>query len=51
MSEKLLRVGTTYLPVSSVNQSAEWYVKKLDAKLNYIDDDKAIISLANQSFF
>ncbi len=51
MSEKLLRVGTTYLPVSSVNQAAEWYVKKLGATLNYIDDDKAIISLANQSFF
>lgn len=51
MSEKLIRVGTTYIPVKNVQYSAEWYVNKLDAELSYQDTDKAIINLANQSFF
>ncbi|MGB3259258.1 VOC family protein [Paenisporosarcina sp.] len=51
MNEKLLRVGTTYLPVTNVELSSEWYVNKLGAELNYIDNDKAILNLANQSIF
>ena len=51
MSEQLLRVGTTYIPVKDVNLASDWYVNNLEAQLNYIDEDKAIINLANQSFF
>ncbi|MGM8216598.1 VOC family protein [Bacillaceae bacterium W0354] len=51
MSDKLLRVGTTYIPVTNVEHSTEWYVNKLGAELTYKDEDKAIINLANQSFF
>jgi catechol 2,3-dioxygenase-like lactoylglutathione lyase family enzyme len=51
MVEKLLRVGTTYLPVTNVKLSSEWYVHKLGAKLSYMDEEKAIINFANQSFF
>jgi hypothetical protein len=51
VNEKLLRVGTTYLPVTNVELSSEWYVNKLGAELNYIDNDKAILNLANQSIF
>jgi len=34
-----------------VELSSEWYVNKLDAELSYKDEDKAILNLANQSFF
>jgi catechol 2,3-dioxygenase-like lactoylglutathione lyase family enzyme len=51
MVEKLLRVGTTYLPVTNVKLSSEWYVHKLGAELSYMDEEKAIINFANQSFF
>ncbi|WP_042147965.1 VOC family protein [Paucisalibacillus sp. EB02] len=51
MSEKLLRVGTTYIPVSNVELSSEWYVNKLGAELSYVDQDKAILNFANQSIF
>lgn len=51
MGEKLLRIGTTYIPVINVDLSAEWYVNKLGAKLNYKDHDKAILDFANQSIF
>ncbi|MCZ8537575.1 VOC family protein [Paenisporosarcina quisquiliarum] len=51
MNEKLIRVGTTYLPVTNVELSAEWYVNKLGAELNYKDNDKAILNLASQSIF
>ena len=51
MKEKLLRVGTTYLPVTDVELSSEWYVHKLGAELSYKDNDKAILNLANQSIF
>ncbi|MFD2042960.1 VOC family protein [Ornithinibacillus salinisoli] len=51
MDKKLIRVGTTYLPVQDVPKSADWYVENLGAKLNYMDSDKAILDFANQSFF
>ncbi|MCM3706835.1 MULTISPECIES: VOC family protein [Cytobacillus] len=51
MSEKLLRVGTTYIPVTNLDLSADWYVNKLGAELSYKDQDKAILNFANQSIF
>ncbi|WP_210367404.1 VOC family protein [Bacillus sp. REN3] len=51
MSEKLIRVGTIYIPVSNIELSSEWYVNKLGAELSYKDEDKAILNLANQSIF
>ncbi|WP_349730211.1 VOC family protein [Peribacillus frigoritolerans] len=51
MNKKLLRVGTTYIPVSNVELASEWYVNKLGAELNYEDEDKAILNFANQSIF
>lgn len=51
MSEKLVRVGTTYIPVSNVDLSSEWYVNKLGAELRYKDEDKVILNFANQSIF
>ncbi|GIO23824.1 VOC family protein [Oceanobacillus sp. J11TS1] len=51
MRGKLLRIGTTYIPVTNVEQSSEWYVNKLDAALSYRDEEKAILNLANQSMF
>lgn len=49
--ESLIRVGTTYLPVSDVEKAANWYVSSLGAKLNYQDADKAILDFAHQAFF
>jgi catechol 2,3-dioxygenase-like lactoylglutathione lyase family enzyme len=46
-----VRVGTTYIPVMDVDQSVNWYTEKLGAEKTYQDEDKAIINLANQSFF
>ncbi|KQL27352.1 VOC family protein [Psychrobacillus sp. FJAT-21963] len=51
MNNKLLRVGTTYIPVSNVELSSEWYKNKLGAELSYKDEDKAILNFANQSLF
>lgn len=51
VNEKLLRVGTTYLPVTDVELSSEWYVNKLGAELGYKDQGKAILNFANQSIF
>lgn len=34
-----------------MEDSADWYVTNLAAELSYQDADKAIINLANQSFF
>ncbi|EFV79578.1 hypothetical protein HMPREF1013_00177 [Bacillus sp. 2_A_57_CT2] len=51
MGEKLLRVGTTYIPVTNVDLSSNWYVNKLGAELSYKDQDKAILNFANQSIF
>ncbi|MEH7180183.1 VOC family protein [Neobacillus vireti] len=51
MREKLLRIGTTYIPVTNVDLSSDWYVNKLGAELGYKDQDKAILNFANQSIF
>ncbi|KPB03276.1 VOC family protein [Bacillus sp. CHD6a] len=51
MTERLWRVGTTYIPVADVEASANWYISKLGAELSYQDQDKAIINLADQSMF
>ncbi|ANX13769.1 glyoxalase [Fictibacillus arsenicus] len=51
MKEKLQRVGTTYIPVTDINNSKDWYVNKLGAELSYLDEDKAILNLADQSIF
>lgn len=51
MGKTLLRVGTTYIPVTNVDLSSNWYVNKLGAELSFKDQDKAILNLANQSFF
>ncbi|SDZ11577.1 hypothetical protein SAMN04488156_106102 [Bacillus sp. 166amftsu] len=39
MKEKLLRVGTIYIPVTNVELSSKWYVNKLGAELSYKDED------------
>lgn len=51
MNEKLIRVGTTYIPVSDVERAAGWYATNLDAVVNYKDEEKAILNLANHSLF
>ena len=51
MDEKLLRIGTTYIPVNNIERSTEWYKNKLGAEVSYQDEDKGIINLANQSIF
>jgi catechol 2,3-dioxygenase-like lactoylglutathione lyase family enzyme len=51
MSEKLIRIGTIYLPVTDVEVSSDWYINKLGAELSYKDQDKAILNFANQSVF
>lgn len=48
---KLLRIGTTYIPVSNVENSSEWYRSNLGAQLSYQDSHKAIVNIANQSLF
>lgn len=47
----LKRVGTTYIPVTKLAQSTQWYVKHLEAKVAYQDDKKTILNMADQSFF
>ncbi len=51
MGDELLRIGTSYIPVSNVARSSEWYVRNLNAKLSYKDEDKAILNIAHQSLF
>ncbi|MDQ1143710.1 catechol 2,3-dioxygenase-like lactoylglutathione lyase family enzyme [Bacillus sp. SORGH_AS 510] len=51
MSTQLVRVGTTYIPVTNVERSSAWYIEKLGAVESYRDQDKAILNLANQSLF
>ncbi|WLR57474.1 VOC family protein [Mesobacillus subterraneus] len=51
MGNQLIRVGTIYIPVKDPVNSAEWYKEKLGAKLNYLDDDKAILNMADISIF
>lgn len=51
MNKQLIRVGTIYIPVKDPAVSSEWYKEKLDAKLNYLDDEKAILNMADISMF
>jgi catechol 2,3-dioxygenase-like lactoylglutathione lyase family enzyme len=51
VSDKLVRIGTTYIPVRDVERSSHWYVGKLGAELSYQDQEKAILNFANQSIF
>jgi catechol 2,3-dioxygenase-like lactoylglutathione lyase family enzyme len=51
VKNQLIRVGTIYIPVKDPARSSEWYKKKLGAKLNYLDDQKAILNLADISMF
>ncbi|MGM0851824.1 MAG: VOC family protein [Bacillota bacterium] len=48
---QLVRIGTIYIPVRDVQRACIWYKEKLNANVNYKDEDKAILDLANQSFF
>ncbi|UTR07015.1 VOC family protein [Alkalihalobacillus sp. LMS6] len=50
-NQGLVRVGTIYLPVVSVDVSADWYIKNLCAELSYKDEEKAILNVANLSVF
>ncbi|WP_026905802.1 VOC family protein [Paucisalibacillus globulus] len=45
------RVGTTYLPVKNPELSSKWFQTILGASINYLDEQKAILDFANQSFF
>ncbi|WP_456279321.1 VOC family protein [Bacillus sp. AK128] len=49
MNGTLVRIGTIYLPVTDLEASTDWYVKKLAAEVNYKDTDKSILNLANMS--
>ncbi|MFF2755746.1 VOC family protein [Psychrobacillus sp. NPDC058041] len=51
MSTFIHRVGTTYIPVTDPEKSSNWYQEKLGAVENFRNEDKAILDLANQSFF
>lgn len=51
LKTNLVRVGTLYVPVHNVGDSAKWYQQKLGASINYEDDDKAILDLADVSLF
>lgn len=51
MNKQLVRVGSIYVPVTDVIRASAWYVKMLDAELSYQDEDKAIMNMANMSFF
>ncbi|KON87641.1 glyoxalase [Sporosarcina globispora] len=53
MSQKLLRVGTVYIPVRNGIESLKWYTEKLGAVESYRDEKgkMGIINMANQSFF
>ncbi|MCA1053734.1 VOC family protein [Rossellomorea aquimaris] len=51
MQESLIRIGTTYVPVTDVERASDWYVSNLQAVMNYKDESKAILNLANQSLF
>ncbi|RLQ94366.1 VOC family protein [Falsibacillus albus] len=51
MRTNINRVGTTYIPVKDPRRSSSWYQEKLGAVENYLDEDKAIVDFAGQSFF
>lgn len=49
--QRLVRVGTVYLPVMDVDVATEWYMNNLHARVSYKDEDKAILNIANLSLF
>ncbi|MBT2680203.1 VOC family protein [Bacillus sp. ISL-35] len=51
MKNQLIRVGTIYIPVMEPAKSSDWYKDMLGARLNYLDEDKAIMDLADISLF
>ena len=51
MNSNLVRIGTVYIPVQHLEATTDWYVKHLGAVVSYSDEDKAIINLADASFF
>lgn len=51
MKNQLIRVGTIYIPVIEPAKSSDWYKDMLGASLNYLDEDKAIMNLADISLF
>jgi predicted enzyme related to lactoylglutathione lyase len=51
LNNELIRVGTIYIPVEDPTESSKWYKEKLNAKLNYLDEDKAIMDMADISLF
>ena len=51
MKNQLIRVGTIYIPVGNPRESSNWYREMLNAKLNYLDEDKAIMDMADISLF
>lgn len=51
MKNQLIRVGTIYIPVMEPAKSSDWYKDMLGACLNYLDEDKAIMNLADISLF
>jgi predicted enzyme related to lactoylglutathione lyase len=51
LKKQLIRVGTIYIPVEDPTESSKWYKEKLNAKLNYLDEDKAIMDMADVSLF
>jgi catechol 2,3-dioxygenase-like lactoylglutathione lyase family enzyme len=51
MKNQLLRVGTIYIPVQDPERSSDWYTNKIGAKINYLDESKAILDLADISLF
>ncbi|MDX8290419.1 VOC family protein [Metabacillus indicus] len=51
MNTLIKRVGTTYLPVGDPKTASQWYQEKLGAVEKYLDNEKAILDFAGQSFF
>ncbi|MFD1205475.1 MULTISPECIES: VOC family protein [Sporosarcina] len=51
MGALIQRVGTNYIPVEDPQKSSRWYQEIIGAVEKYSDHEKAIIDLANQSFF
>lgn len=51
MNNQLIRVGTIYIPVEDPTKTSKWYEEKLNAKLNYLDEDKVIMDMADISLF
>jgi catechol-2,3-dioxygenase len=51
LKNQLIRVGTIYIPVMEPAKSSDWYKDMLGACLNYLDEDKAIMNLADISLF